>query len=698
MFFSFTLWFALKDTRVFSQSATIVKRVSVSSAGDQANNMSSRNDINEDGRYIVFASLASNLVDGDVNGFKDVFLRDMQTGETYLISKSSGGTQGNGESDTPVISADGRYIAYESYASNLVSGDTNDAQDIFLFDRDTNITIRVSVASDGTEANDHSFYPNISSDGQVIAFQSAASNLVAGDTNGKRDIFVHTHATGTTERVSISTDGDESNGENLHPSLSVDGRYVAFTSTADNLLPYVPEGPVSGSCTCASGTLTADSCVNSTATCAGDDCSCVLNMVPQDDNGVSDIYLRDRTNGTTERISVSSSGQQANGGSAFPSIDDDGSFIAYESVASNLVSGDTNDVRDVFVYDRQLGETSRVSVATDGTEANNSSGDGVDEQSVRISADGQYVVFKSRATNLVEGDTNGQVDVFVNHQRESFITKRVSVTSDGGEADSFSYYPSISSDGQYITFYSYATNIVEGDTNGFGDVFVYNQDAQTVTPTPTSTPAPTDEPTPTPTPEPTINPVTISIPKNTQHPTELDIETAAGTATIRCEKVNDAGTLTIYVLKSPPGQITNDLSILKTNYDITSSVLKCDLITVCLPYDETEVDNALLTEDELQLYHYYNNSWQNITSYIDTESNRICGRPSDFSPFVIGNSLSDGANSSTGPGTPTLAPGQSQTITPTPSGLLPKSGVTSTTIAFGISLFLLLSMGIFLFI
>lgn len=619
-----------------AQVTPIVERVSIGNGDEESDNTSTRNDISADGRYVVFASYASNLVDGDTNNYKDIFIRDRVDGTTTRVSVATGGAQGNGNSDAPRISADGTLIVFESLATNLVASDTNAKSDLFLRDWVNDTTTRISVATAGTQANDHSFYPDISSDGRYVVFQSAASNLVASDTNNVRDIFIRDTVGDTTERVSVDTAEAEADNDSMQPAVSQDGRFVAFTSMATNL-------------------------------------------VAGDNNGVTDIFLRDRTLTTTIRVSVDSVGVEADAGSAFPAIDDDGSYIAYESVATNLVQNDTNNMRDIFAYQRLTGETRRVSVATDGTEADNTSGDGVDEQSVNISADGQYVVFKSRATNLVAGDTNGVVDVFVHHQRESFITSRISVNNYGVEGNSYSYYPSISSDGQFIAYYSYSSNLVTGDANGFGDVFVYNRDAAAApTPTVTSVPSPSTSPSPpvTISPIPVTNPVVVGIPLNTSTPTQIDVATTAGTATIRCERVTQGGSVTILVLNTPPGQLQSYMRILKTNFDISAVDLTCDLITVCLPYSETEVSEALLTEQNLRLFHYINGAWADVTTYIDTAANRMCGRAAGFSPFVIGVSTATPTPTGALPAT-TVTPISG---TPAPTQELPKSGSSVPTI------------------
>ena len=405
-----------------SAIAGITERVSISSAGTQGNYNSYESTISADGRYVAFYSYANNLVAGDTNNEYDVFVRDQITGTTERISISTAGVEGNGSSNTPSISADGRYVAFQSTANNLVAGDANGFADIFVRDRETGTTERVSVSSAGVQGNNSSTSPSISEDGRYVAFQSTANNLVSGDANGFADIFVRDRETGATERVSVSTAGLEGNSYSAYPSISADGRYVAFQSSANNI-------------------------------------------VSEDANGFADIFVRDRETGTTERVSVSSSGVEGNSTSSAPSISEDGRYVAFYANANNLVSGDTNSAGDIFVKDRETGTTERVSVSSAGVEGNS------DSYSPSISADGRYVAFYSIANNLVSGDTNSAGDIFVK-DRETGTTERVSVSSAGAQGNGSSYNPSISTDGRYIAFYSGANTLVSGDTNSVYDVFV----------------------------------------------------------------------------------------------------------------------------------------------------------------------------------------------------------------------------------
>ncbi len=406
-----------------SGAVTPTSRVSVSTAGAQANGHSLSASISADGRYVAFYSSATNLVAGDTNGRRDVFLRDTQTGKTTRVSISSSGAQANGESFGPSISPDGRYVAFYSDASNLAPGDTNNADDVFVHDNQTGATTRVSISSTGDQSDGGSYSPSISLDGRYVAFLSDATNLVAGDTNRLRDVFVHDAVTGATTRVDVSTNGDQAlGGPSASPAISADGRFVAFSTFA-------------------------------------------YSLIMADTNFESDIYVHDLQTGTTTRVSVDSTGFEVDGNSFDPSISADGRFVAFDSDAFSLVPEDTNDSIDVFVYDQQTGLQERVSVDDAGTEGNDSS--------VRpsISWDGRYVAFSSDASNLVPGDENGSIDDFV-HDTLSGATSRISLTNGGGESDGDSLRPALSGNGLFAAFDSQATNLVGGDTNGFSDVFL----------------------------------------------------------------------------------------------------------------------------------------------------------------------------------------------------------------------------------
>jgi len=365
------------DVFLYNRQTDAPEFVSIRSTGTQANRSSEAPSLSHTGRYVAFTTSATNLaIKGDRNGAADVFVYDRNEGRTNRASIRSDLGEANGSSYDPSISGNGRFVAFTSTASNLaVKGDNNGDADVFVHDRTTLKTNRVSISSKLKEGNSSSFSPSISGDGRVVAFVSYANNLVRRDTNRSADVFVYNRATRKTIRVSIGSDGTQANGESSAPVISADGGYVAFHSQASNL-------------------------------------------VPNDTNGRADVFVHDLSSGETTRVSRGMANSESNGDSVIPAISGDGRYVAFQSWASNLVPGDTNGAPpnqyqgvDVFRYDRQTGQTERVSVGDDGEQANGPSNDPGDDPS--ISADGRYVCFASAASNLVEDDTNGAYDVFV---------------------------------------------------------------------------------------------------------------------------------------------------------------------------------------------------------------------------------------------------------------------------------------------
>jgi archaellum component FlaF (FlaF/FlaG flagellin family) len=333
------------------------------------------------------------------------------------VSVSSVGGQGNHHSRGPAVSGDGRYVAFQSDASNLVPDDTNDVGDIFLRDLRTGTTSRVNESAGGIQANGPTNQgPTISGDGRYVAYVSEATNLVAGDTNQTGDVFVRDLGTGRTTRANVSGTGEQGNrtSDEDYPgsltdsaTISANGRYVAFYSNSSNL-------------------------------------------VPGDTNGTGDVFVRDLRTGTTTRVSVTDTGAQAGSGGFNPAISGNGRYVGFISDTPDLVSEDTNGIGDVFVRDLVAGTTSRVNVTSTGEQVH----DGESYRSyVYLSADGRYVTFTSSASTLVPEDTNNRYDVFL-HDRMSGSTSRVSVSSTGGQVDLDSNGPAISADGRFITFHS----------------------------------------------------------------------------------------------------------------------------------------------------------------------------------------------------------------------------------------------------
>jgi Tol biopolymer transport system component len=391
--------------------------------------------LSADGRYVAFASDSSHLVAGDTNGVADVFVKEAATGAIVRVSVASDGSEADYPSTTPSLSDDGRFVAFASFATNLVSGDQNQLQDVFLHDRDPDgngvfdegngTTIRVSLSDQASlEGDGESFWPQVSGDGSRVVFSSDADNLVSGDHNFRRDVFVREPATGSTWRVDVSTQGYEANLVSYHSSISRNGNRVAFSSLASNLVGF-------------------------------------------DTNGSVDVFVRDLAKGVTRRASVDSAGNEGNAASGFNgcAISGDGDRVVFVSGATNLVAGDTNFHVDVFVHDFKTDTTTRVDVGPGGIEA-----DG-DASAAAISGDGSHVVFTTRAGDLGPHDVNGMDDVYV-VDLASGATLLASADCTGSGADFGGLQAALGDDGSLVTFASYSDDLVDADTNQWTDVFL----------------------------------------------------------------------------------------------------------------------------------------------------------------------------------------------------------------------------------
>ena len=421
----------------------------------QANGSSFWPSVSADGRIVAFHSDATNLVEADDNGFIDVFIKDTESGETRLISSSMDGTPGDGDSKQPSISADGRYVAFTSEASNLVPGDDNgcsdgesewNCSDVFVKDLRSGEIERVSTSTDDGQGNWFSEEPSISGDGRYVAFTSYASNLVFGDSDACdsdeaprncADIFIKDRQTGRTWRTSITPEGVEGDGDSSEPVISSDGNYVAFTSDATNLG------------------------VN-------------------DNNGVSDIFIANLTSADVTRVTITINDVEADGPSYDPSISADGRSIAFASEATNLGVSDTGlclegeesrNCTDIYVASFITGDITRASRPYEGIEISGSS------SQPALSGDGRYVTYESRAGNLTSGDAalcdeDGMAlncsDIFLTDLLTT-VTSIISINSDREGGTWNSAEPAISANGDFIVFSSYAANLVDGDTDACGD-------------------------------------------------------------------------------------------------------------------------------------------------------------------------------------------------------------------------------------
>jgi uncharacterized repeat protein (TIGR01451 family) len=419
----------LSPGKALAHPPGVTQRVSVDSAGNEGNDRSgflSGPAISADGRFVAFDSTATNLLPGGNLPF-NIFVHDRLTGTTEIVSVSRRGRQGEGLSSGPDLSDDGRFVAFDSDAANLVRGDRNGITDVFQHDRTTRQTILVSVSSAGQQGDASSHAPAMSADGRFIVFH-ANSSLDPADTNQSTDVYIRDAQAGATMLVSIAFDGSAGNNTSFLQDISGDGRFVAFVSDATNLIPN--------------------------------------DVVDNEPN----VYVRDLVSGITELASVGSDGTRAEVGFFdVPAISADGSFVAF-STFDSLVPEDTRPFSlDIYLRDRQTGTTELISVNSDEVP-----GDGRSEEP-NVSADGRFVVFQSDSTNLVPEEPGPfpDEDIFV-RDRQTGTTVRASENSAGEEGNARSLNTAISADGLVTAFSSDASNLVQDDTNFVTDIFVHD--------------------------------------------------------------------------------------------------------------------------------------------------------------------------------------------------------------------------------
>lgn len=398
-------------------------RVSVATNGTQGNGLSFGDALSDDGRFVAFTSQADNLLapGTDTNANQDAFVRDLATSTTTRVSVATGGGQASGSSGSPSLSDDARYVAFSSTAENLVAGDTNNRTDVFLHDRSTGTTTRISTSSSGTQGNNTSWRQMISGNGRFIVFDSSSTNLVTGDTNAANDVFVRDRITGVTERVSFLPSGLQFPCGASWGSISDDGRYVAFQASPC-IFPGMPvpgqnifvRDRTLGTTTLVGHGSSSEVPIDNQLPIINGNGNFVLffttdsTLVPGDTNNQYDAYVFDRTLGTYERVSVGSFGVQGNNFTGIGGdISDDGRLVVFSSNSTNLVPNDTNGVIDLFMHDRVSGITTRISTDPFFAQANAQSAD------PHLSGDGKYALFTSEATNIVGGDTNALADAFV---------------------------------------------------------------------------------------------------------------------------------------------------------------------------------------------------------------------------------------------------------------------------------------------
>ncbi|MCB0221706.1 MAG: hypothetical protein KDH09_18560 [Chrysiogenetes bacterium] len=373
---------------------------------------------NADGRYSAFASDSDNFVQGDENSSSDIFFFDKEKGKAEAISVNDTGELGNGASTNGVMSSCARYLAYESDATNLVPGDTNGVTDIYFRDRHTNHTKRISITEKGVEPNAPSLQPSISGCGAFVAFTSAATTLSSADTHGVTQIYIKDQAFGGLRLVSLFN-GKPGEYASADPALSPNADEIAFQTSIKNLEADTRESTMQ-------------------------------------------LVLTDLKTGEIVLVSRTPQNKPANGNSGEPAISRGGRYVVFSSDATDMTdTQNTHGGAEVFLYDRETSTVTQVSTTTIGRAPDGPS------MHPSISDNGRYVAFESAATNLVPGDTNRSNDMFV-LDRESSLIERTTVDADGNELEGDCIAGRISNDGRFVTFQSASEAVLpEQDLEGY---------------------------------------------------------------------------------------------------------------------------------------------------------------------------------------------------------------------------------------
>jgi Tol biopolymer transport system component len=412
------------------QAPGLTSIVSVASDGSQSNGISINSGLSDDGRFVVFESQATNLVPNDTNASSDVFLRDRLLGTTTRISVTSSGVQVQKGGRLPVISGDGTKAAFTSQSPFFAPGDGNMLADIIVRDLTNGSITLASVNMAGVAGNGAAGWADLSQDGRFVAFTSQAGDLVPGDDNDLFDAFVRDMQSGVTERISVATDGTQADAPTVDISITPDGRFVAFTSIATNLAPgdvgaqydifvrdrllgtteLISNTPIgtSGSQDSFYPAISADGRFVTFM-------SRSVDLVPGDDNGIADVFVKDRLTGAMELVSVGWQGEPVIEPSDYPDISADGRFVVFGSLADNLIEpppagvGDHHEDHEIFLRDRLLGTTQQVSLTPDGEQADSGSINPI------MTPDGTFISFDTYATDIAAGaqDTNLSTDVVV---------------------------------------------------------------------------------------------------------------------------------------------------------------------------------------------------------------------------------------------------------------------------------------------
>ncbi|GMV28300.1 MAG: hypothetical protein AMXMBFR59_04250 [Rhodanobacteraceae bacterium] len=540
-----------RNADLFLHDATtgLVERVNVGTGGNQAEGSAgSIAGLSDDGRYVVFDSAAQNLVSTATSGYQQVYLRDRAAGTTTLLSRV-GGNAAQSDSANAQISSDGRYVVFDTAAA-FDGKDTNGVRDIYRLDRQTGQFLLISVSAEGRIGNGESYEAQISADGGSVAFYTRATNLVPDDTNNAHDLVLRKPAAGSTQRISVRTDGSPlSTYPNLSDSdaLSADGRFVLmnvyeaadpadtngqpdgylfdsqdgsvrrvtlgignaqiagfslaaglsrdaarviYQAHAADVIPGQPMGNPRAYVRELATDIVTHVTFRDGAEVAGDSISAPVmasngsvvvaatlngNFVTGDRNDMSDIIRQDGLTSASQRLTAPMAGSAVaagnhDSGSYVQGVaaSADARFVAFGSLASNLVPGDLNGVNDIFVRDRLLGTTERVSVYSNGSEGFCGS------FGANISDDGRYVVFYS-CTPFDLATPSLRMDVY-RHDRLTHTTSLISRALGDTAANGFSTHPALSADGRIVAFASCASDLVAIDLNGLCDIFVRDLD------------------------------------------------------------------------------------------------------------------------------------------------------------------------------------------------------------------------------
>lgn len=379
--------------------------------------------MSQNGAWIVFTSAASNLLQGESNGQKEVFSYFLATREVRHLSIPGGGGLGNGSSEANGISSDGRWVLLTSQASNFASNDQNSASDVFLFDQLNGELLLVSAGLSGAPGNGASLGRDLTPDGRFVVFSSSASDLTSDD-DAAWDVFVWDRTTGVTERISMGPGDQQTNVQSgSHAHISEDARYVSFHSQSDLLSPG-------------------------------------------DKNGAFDIFLSDRMTKVTSRVSRSLAGGETDGNVFVLGMSDDARYFSSYAAATDLVEDDTNALSDVFLLDRTLGTTTRVNLGVDGQQANAGS------STASLSSDGRYLTFASRASNLI-GNVDGKSQASFLYDLQTTRLLNLSLSRDGAPGNADSQVAQVSRSGRCYVLASAATNLSpESTEDTIVDLFV----------------------------------------------------------------------------------------------------------------------------------------------------------------------------------------------------------------------------------